>query len=383
MIAVVLALALTVPITTKGASDSEARRLGFDPAKIQAMRTRLQSFVAEGRLPGMVVLIQRHGKLVSLDAIGYRAVGATAPMTADIVFQTMSMTKPFTATALCMLVERGLVRLSDPVSRYLPEFGKLRLKDGVAPSGPVRVRHLLNHTSGIASDMPISDEDRAGTTLQQFVELVARQPLVTEPGTAERYSGPAISVAGRIVEVVSGKPFERFLADEIFRPLGMNNSWMFLPAEERARLAGVSVLEDEQLKAETGDPARTGARFANPAGGLYSTAEDLARWHQAMLGGGAPVIGKTMLKLMTTLPTSRPIGAGEEVGFGVGWSVVRAPGPSSSLLPAGTFGHAGAYGSYSWTDPTTGIVGVFLSQRVFGADREIDAFRTMVYAAAK
>lgn len=368
--AMIMGASPSVPLSTRSASPDGLRRLGFEPSRIQALRERMQGFVSSGELTGCVGLVWRHGKLVTWDAVGYLDVSQTKPMAFDTVFQAMSMTKPLAAAAVCLLVERGLVRLNDPVQRYLPAFDRR-----------IRVRHLLDHTSGIPSDMPVSDEERAKWTLAEFVDLVAKQPLLTEPGTAERYSGPAISTAGRIVEIVSGKSFEQFLRKELFEPLKMRSSWMFLPPAERARLAEVPALESGRLVPTSDDPARPGARFANPAGGLYSTAADLARWHQAMLDGGKPVLSKATVDRMVRLPDTRPAGAGEEFGFGLGWSVARKR--TSGLLPAGTFGHSGAFGTYGWADSSTGIVGVFLAQRLYGAEREIDVFRTMVYAALR
>lgn len=356
---------------------------GFDPAKLQTMRDRMSQVVREGQLHGFVTLIERHGKIVSLDAFGTREAGANEPMKPDTIFQIMSMTKPVTAVAAAILVERGKMRWNDRVSDYLPAFADIRLADGRKPSTPIYVRQLFNHSSGISSDMPIDDSDRARLTLGQFVSrYIEKQPLRAEPGTEERYSGPGITVGGRIVEIVSGTSFEEFCRREIFAPLGMKDTAFFFPSSSRGRLSGVGVRDKGKLIADKEDPSRPGAVFANPAGGLYSTARDMAKFMRNMLRKRAGLLSAATVRLMTT-PSPRLPGSGEEHAFGIGFSIVREPGPSRSLLPAGTFGHSGAFGSYMWADPANDMVGVFMSQRLGGVEREIDLFRTMVYSALR
>ena len=356
---------------------------GFDAAKLRAMRDRMAQVVREGQLHGIVTLIERHGKIVSLDAFGTREVGGREPMKTDTIFQIMSMTKPVTAVAAALLVEKGKLRWNDRVSDYLPAFADIRLADGRKPMSPIYVRQLFNHSSGISSDMPIEDSDRARLTLGQFVsQYIEKQPLRAEPGTEERYSGPGISVGGRIVEVVSGTSFEQFCHREVFARLGMNDTAFFLPVLSRGRLSGVGMRDKGKLMAFSEDPSRPGAVFANPAGGLYSTAEDMAKFMRDMLRKRGGLLSPATVRLMAT-PSPKLPGSGDEHAFGIGFSIVRGPGPARSLLPEGTFGHSGAFGSYMWADPANDLVGVFMSQRLGGVDREIDLFRTMVYASLK
>lgn len=359
------------------------QNLGFDPTRLQTMRDRMAQIIAEGRLHGIVTLIERGGKIVSLDAFGTRTVGGTEPMRTDTIFQIMSMTKPVAAVAAAILVERGQLRWNDTAADYVPAIGNLKLGNGVAPSSPIRIRHLLNHTSGISSDMPIDDDDRAALTLGQFVDrYIAVQPLRTEPGMEERYSGPGISLAGRIVEIVAKESLEAFCQKEIFGPLKMDDTAFFLPPAKATRLSGVGRRDGNRLIADTADPTRPGARFANPAGGLYSTAIDMARFQRAMLKRKGGLLSPATVDFMSTPSPSVP-GSGEEHGFGMGFSIVRGPGPARNLLPAGSFGHSGAFGTYMWSDPVNDIVGVFMSQRLGGVDREIDLFRTLTYSALR
>ena len=359
------------------------QQLGFDPARLQVLRERMASVVSEGRLHGIVTLIERGGKIVCLDAFGTRTVGGSEPMRTDTIFQVMSMTKPVTAVAAAILVERGLLRWNDPASDYIPAVGSLKLENGSAPTTPIRLRHLLNHTSGISSDMPIDDDDRAALTLAQFVDrFIAMQPLRAEPGTEERYSGPGISLAGRILEIVSKQSLEDFCRQAIFAPLQMSDTTFFISASKVGRLAGVGRREGGRLIPDSADPSRPGAKFANPAGGLYATAMDMARFQRAMLKKRGGLLSSATVDLMTT-PSPRIPGSGEEQGFGLGFSTVRGPGPARNLLPAGSFGHSGAFGTYMWSDPENDIVGVFMSQRLGGVDREIDLFRTLTYSALR
>lgn len=304
-------------------------------------------------------------------------------MRTDAIFQVMSMTKPVAAVAVALLVERGQLRWNDPVSDYLPAFGGLRKADGSLPSSPIRLRHLLSHTSGISSDMPIDDDNRASLTLAQFVdEYIVKQPLRNEPGAEERYSGPGTTVAGRIVEIVSRMAFADFCKAEVFDRLGMPDTHFFIPATKKSRLAGVGRRENGRLIPDPSDPSRPGARFANPAGGLYATALDMAKFQRAMLRKRGGLLSPATVDLMTTPGPPLP-GSGEEHGFGIGFSIVRGPAPARSLVPAGSFGHSGAFGTYMWSDPANDIVGVFMSQRLGGVDREIDLFRTLVYSALR
>lgn len=359
------------------------QRLGFDPRRLQTMRERMAEVVSQGRLHGIVTLIERGGRVVSFDAYGIRVPGGTEPMRTDTIFQVMSMTKPVAAVAAAILVERGKLRWNDAVSDYVPAIGELRLTSGERPSNPIRLRHLLNHSSGISSDMPIDDDDRASLTLAQFVDrYIAKQPLRSEPGAEERYSGPGLTLAGRIVEIVSNQSLQDFSRAEIFEKLGMSDTAYFLPDTKKPRLSGVGRREGGKLTADPSDPSRPGSKFANPAGGLYSTALDMAKFQRSMLTKRQGLLSPATVRLMTT-PGPKIAGGGEDHGFGLGFSIVRGPGPTQSLLPAGSFGHSGAFGTYMWSDPENDIVGVFMSQRLGGVDREIDLFRTLVYSALR
>jgi len=380
-----------VPVHVGANNTSQMVQQRVNQEQIQRLERQMASEVAQQKMVGCVGLVMRNGRLLWSAGIGYANLESRSPMRPDAIFQVMSMTKPVAAVAAMILVERGQLRLHDPVADYLPEFSSIKVKGegGLKdPASAPRVRQLFQHTSGIASDTPISDEDRASLTLAQFVKLVSEQPLFADPGTAERYSGPAVSTLGRIVEVVSGQRFEDFCQKEIFDPLGMKDTHYFLPASKSGRLAMVYRIEDGKIEKDSGDPLRKGARFANPAGGLYSTASDMAAFHQMMANGGIladkRVLAPLTVRAMTTIssPTILP-GASQDLGYGLMWSIVRGPAPSRSLQTPGSFGHAGAFGTYGWVDPSQGLVAIFMSQRAWGADREIDLFRAMVNASLR
>jgi CubicO group peptidase (beta-lactamase class C family) len=233
-------------------------------------------------------------------------------------------------------------------------------------------------------------------SLADAVLLFARQPLLFDPGTRWQYSSPGIAVLGRIIEVRSGMPFEKFMEQRIFQPLGMKDSFFFPTPERIERIAMVYKLDGGKLKRSGpeilgGDPAlyRKGARFPAPEWGLYSTAADLFALYQCMLDGGS-YAGKRLLlpasvKLMTTLHTGaiEPAGHWPGKGYALAWTVVKDDIGTLHMQSKGTFGHGGAFGTEGWVDPVKRIVGVFLIQRSSGSQPyEARTFMSMAGAAA-
>lgn len=321
----------------------------------------MEEFVRKGDIAGCVTLIARHGKLASLEAVGYQDLEQKVPMKPDTVFQVMSNTKPVTAVAVMMLEEKGLLALSDPVEKHLPEFHR--------PAGSFRamtIRDLLTHTSGLSSEDPKAiwdSEVKLASTLAEVASLISQQPIESEPGARYRYSGPGFAVLGRIVEVVSGQRYEDFLEQRIFKPLGMSDSFFFPPPGKRHRIAQVYGRQAGALRPAAVDLYRQGAKYANPAGGLFSTAADMSAFCQMMLNGGAwrgtRVLSRASVETMTRIQFREGNAA---TGRGLGWSVVISPSPSLPLLSPGSYGHSGAFGTYAWVDPQKDLVGVFLAQ---------------------
>ena len=377
----------------------------MDAERLARIPVRMKTFVDQGRISGAVTLVARHGAIAELDAVGRQDIESNKPMRTDSIFQIMSMTKPFTAVGIMMLAEEGKLALTDPVAKLLPEFRGQWVIDGgddkdtralKRPSRPITVRDLLTHTSGMRGDPPESAKELLQTlslTLAEAVALYSQQPLEFEPGTRWSYSNPGIATLGRIIEVVSDQPYEKFMAERIFKPLGMKDTFYFPIEEKIGRIAMLYNYEDGKLKragAESlaGDPAkyRKGAKYPCPECGLYSTATDLAAFYQMVLNGGTAngrrLLSRASVDLMTALHTG-DLKAGHAVGMGYGlaWALVREPIGSLSYRSIGTFGHGGAFGTEGWVDPKRDMVEVMLIQREGGDDSERNAFFSLAASA--
>jgi len=384
-----------------------AAKAGMDSDRLTRIAQRMQAFVEQGTIAGAVGLVARHGVVASLDAVGYQELESKKPMKPDTIFQIMSMTKPVTAVALMTLMEEGKVVLSDPVEKYLPEFRGLWMLDGKGddqtralkrPSRKITLRDLLTHTSGMASGPPAGAGDllqRMNLTLAEAVTIYSQQPLEFEPGSRWMYSNPGIATLGRIIEVVSGTPYEKFLEQRLFQPLGMKDSFIFPPNDRIGRIAMLYKLENGRLvrsgsEALAGDPSlyRKGAKYSGPEYAMYSTASDLFAFYRMMLNGGTHdgkrILSKATVEMMSVLHTSAidPAGHSPGKGYGLAWTVVKEPIGTLLLQSEGTYGHGGAFGTEGWIDPKKDLVGVFLIQRSGGGDgMEANAFKAMAAAA--
>lgn len=371
----------------------------FDPARLAAVRERMQQFVDEGQIAGAVTLIARHGGVVSVEAVGYQDREAKKPMRADSLFRMASMTKPVTAAGIMILAEEGKLSITDPVEKYLPEFAGQKLavrgKEGVtfrSPSRPITLRDLLTHTSGMPGGLPRSPAqlyEKRDATLAEAVRLFAQEPLQFEPGTKWQYCNIGIDTLGRIIEVVSGESYEAFLQKRIFNPLGMADTCFYPSPAQAERIAVVYGKKDGQLAAATSliiGPA-AGAKYPIPAGGLYSTAPDMARFYRMMLCqgqlDGQRILSPASVALMTRVHTGDlTAGFTEGVGFGLGWGVVRKPSGVTAMLSPGTFGHGGAFGTQGWIDPHKDLVLVMMIQRVGLPNGDASAMRREFQQAA-
>lgn len=303
-------------------------------------------------------------------------------MRSDSLFRIASMTKPITAMAIMILQEEFNLSVNDPVEKYLPEFKGQKLvvrRDGDKvqlgdPAHPITIRELLTHTSGLPGGFPAPHSDlyfKRQLTLKEAVQLSASQPLDFAPGSKWAYCNAGIDTLGRIVEVVTGQSFETFLAKRIFEPLGMKDTTFYPTDEQLQRLAGLYQVQEGQLKYigySLLGPSRD-ARHPVPAGGLYSTAPDLAKLYQTTLHRGSlgkvRVLSESSVAEMTKLQTGDlECGFTPGMGFGFGWAVVRKPAGVHEMLSAGTYGHGGAFGTQGWIDPQQDIFVILLIQRV-------------------
>lgn len=328
---------------------------------------------------GAVTVVVGPDGIVGMEAFGIADTKAMRPMRKDSLFWIASMTKPMTAACVLMLVEEGKVSLDAPVSKYLPAFGEQRLlKDGkqTAPARQITVRDLLTHTSGLtAAYATPADQPSDSLPLDKMCDFYARQPLRYEPGSQWSYNNPGINTLGRIVEVVSGMPYSDFLESRLLEPLGMGSTTFWPDESELARRAlpyakdkasGALVLSKTHTFREPySDPSRT----AIPAGGLWSTGGDIAKFCQLMLNQGE-LDGRRILKAETVAEMTRnQLGDMPKVSFtpgmamGLGFHIVRAPQGVTESLSAGSFGHGGMHGTQMWIDPVRQRAYVLLVQR--------------------
>ncbi len=327
----------------------------------------LQPFVDRHAIAGAVTLVASRDKVLDLTAVGFADVAAKTPMRADTLFWIASQSKPVTAAALMMLVDEGKVDVDAPVAKYLPEFRGLMVaaeRDAEhvllrRPANPPAVRHILSHTSGMAFQSPMEKPTLDGLSLRDAVRSHALVPLQWEPGRRYQYSNAGINTAGRIIEVAGGMPYEEFLQKRLLGPLGMKDT-TFWPAEEQLQRLAKAYKPDASRKAlrettitQLRYPLSDRRRGPVPAGGLFSTAADVARFCRMVLNGGT-LDGKRFLsEAAVAQMTSKQTGEAVKDGYGLGWTV-----------EGGGFGHGGAYGTDMWIDPKRGLITVFLVQHV-------------------
>jgi CubicO group peptidase (beta-lactamase class C family) len=320
----------------------------------------LQPFVDNHLLAGAVVMVASKDKVLDVEALGFADVAARRPMRTDCMFWIASQSKPITAAALMMLVDEGKVKLDDPVEKYLSEFaGQMvvaeRDKEHVLlrkPRHPITVRNVLSHTSGLPFSTPIEKPTLDLFPLACRVRSYAMSPLDFEPGSKNQYSNAGLNSAGRIVEVVSGMSFERFLDERLFKPLGMKDTTFRPTSEQLQRLArayrpgkgGLVECRIDQLHYPLDDPQRE----PMPAGGLFSTADDLSRFYRMFANNGSfngkQILSPAAVREMTTRqPAYRDYGLG-------------------TRIRGDRIGHSGAYNSDSSFNPKNGLIEIFLVQ---------------------
>ncbi len=366
------------PVDTTDPGGSSQSRINHE--RLSRIPARMQQFVDDGMMAGAVMLIAVDGEVVLHEAVGYQDLDTRTPMSVETIFQVQSMTKPVSATAAMILVEDGLLRLTDPVARYLPEF---RTRE---PLTRITVHHLLTHSSGLPHGH-LSDQDPPNsTTLAAVVADNATQTLLFEPGQSQLYSNLGLETLGRVIEVVSGKPYEEFLKERIFDPLEMEDSFFRTPSDKSDRVATIYQFDESGPLRIDVDPTRPFA-YMHPGAGLLSTARDLFAFYQMTLNGGVfggrRVLSPAGVKTMTALHIKLPPSA-RTTGRGMVWWVVAEPMGVKDLpmQTKGTYGHAGYWGTLGWVDPTTGLVGVFLTHSFDPSDRRDIAQRFVAMAAA-
>lgn len=339
--------------------------VGMDSQQLGKIASRMEEFVRAKQAAGVVTLIARRGTVVHLQAVGTADLASGRKMTPSSMFAIASMTKPITAAAVMILVDEGKLNLDNPVSKYIPEFKATRLKGGTQPAREITIRDCLRHTSGL-----VSDQRNVGS-LADTAQMLAKSQLVFEPGSKWQY-GPGLSVAGRVVEVASGQPFDTFLQERIFQPLGMHETTFHPTAEQLARLAKLYQPSPDKRDLVPGShwilDATTGKPSPNPSGGLFSTATDLVRFYQMNLNGGElngrRILSAKSVKEMTSLQSGElETGFTPGCGWGLGFCLVRKPQGPTKTLSVGSFGHGGAFGTQGWIDPQRELICIMLVQR--------------------
>ena len=350
--------------------------------QLPGITAALSRALADQEIAGAVTLVVTPERVVHFETHGFADLATQRPMSADTMFNIMSMTKPITAVGIMILQEEGKLSVDDPVEKHLPEFRGQRIVasregDSVTlkkPSRVITLRDLLTHTSGLPGGFPAGLADLYQTrqrTLAEAVLVSSQQPLDFEPGSKWSYCNAGIDTLGRVIEVASGQSFEEFMAARIFRPLGMNDTACFPTEQQTPRIAGLYDSKDGELIVANRPivgPA-TGAKHPIPAGGLYSTAADLAKLYQAMLNAGR--LGSTKILAPESVLTMTKVQTGDlqcgfvpGMGFGFGWAVVKEPQGVTATISPGTFGHGGAFGTQGWIDPKQDLFVILLIQRV-------------------
>jgi CubicO group peptidase (beta-lactamase class C family) len=396
--------------------------VGFDAGRLTRIDRHFARYVDDGRLPGWLVLVARRGHVVHLSVYGSRDLEAGLPVDLDTLFRIYSMSKPVTSVAAMALYEEGAFELKDPVSRYIPSFADVRvyrsgsaLRPVTEPAiEPVRVWHLLTHTSGLTYGFhhahPVDSMYRAAgfewgsppkEDLAACCDRWAGLPLLFQPGSEWNY-GVSTDVLGRVVEVASGQPLDRVLKERIFDPLGMNETTFWVDEAKHDRLAALYIPAPPNATAVRfdtfGNMVKSRPAMLAGGGGLVSTAADYHRFTQMLLHDGeldgVRILGSRTLRYMTRnhLPGGadleafgRPLFAEttfDGMGFGLGFSVVENNVANRVLSTVGEFGWGGAASTAFWVDPTEEITVLFLTQLLPSSTHPIrPQLRQLVYQA--
>ncbi len=369
---------------------SRPGEVGVSSERLARADAAVQRYIDKGEIAGAVIAVARHGKLVELKSLGLADLQSRKPMQTDAIFRLASMTKPITSIAVMMLHEEGRFLIDDPISKFLPEFKDAkvavankpneRLAEGfhLVPAEPITIRHLLAHTAGLSTGTAGPTMDlykkmqaarKPDEKLADYIKALAALPLNFQPGTAWEY-GPATDVLGRLVEVVSGKTLDEYFREQIFAPLGMTDTFFYVPSAKLPRLATAYVKgEDGKLAKIPASKHESPGHFYSGAGGLAGTTEDYLRFTQMLLNGGQwngkRLVSRKTIELMTAnhignIPLWRETLGGYR--FGLGFRVLSDMGKSPTLGSVGSYGWGGAYGTYFWVDPKEDMVAILMFQ---------------------
>jgi CubicO group peptidase (beta-lactamase class C family) len=395
LVSVWLAVALAaLPLTAASIQAGKPEEVGLSADRLQRIHEAVQRHIDAHDISGAVTVVARKGRIAHFEAHGFMDLDSKKPMSKDAMFWIASMSKPITGVAILMLMEEGKVRLSDPVSKFIPEFRGMKVAVIQERQGPaaaaaagqppqfytvpatreITIQDLLSHVSGLVSGGAASAAELAkiarkpGETLADYIPRLGATPLDFQPGSRWSYSpGAGFETLGRIVEIASGQPFDQFLKQRIFEPLGMKDI-TFHPSTDR--MPRISVMYHRaggaMTKVDTSNRLNNSTYFSG-AGGLMSDVEDYAQFGQMLLNGGQ-LNGKRLLSPKTielmssviapdTLP-GRPKGR----SFGLSVQVTNDAVAAGARISSGSYGWDGAFGTHFWVDPKEKVVGIIMIQ---------------------
>jgi CubicO group peptidase (beta-lactamase class C family) len=388
----------------------------FDRAKLDRVGDYLRDQVANGKIPGAILLIQQHGTPVYHEFFGVRDAATELPMTDDTIFRIFSMSKPITSVVAVMLIEEGKFKLDDPVSKYIPSFANVKVgveklaEDGkktlelVPPDRPPTILDLMRQTSGITygfyGDSLVRKAYRAANIFAgdfdnaEFAERIAKLPLQNQPGTLWQY-GHSTDVLGRIMEIVTGKSLLDIEREKLLDPLGMNETRFYVADPEKKQLIARPMPNDSNYRVGFESTPEIPMKWESGGGGMVSTMSDLARFSQMILNGGKfdgrQYLSPKSFELMTTDHVGPDSGVGRDLlyfpgdgfGFGLGLAVRTAPG-NAKPPPAGSLGELkwdGASGCYFVIDRKQDMFFVLLEQTPSERQRIQPAVKRLIYEA--
>jgi CubicO group peptidase (beta-lactamase class C family) len=392
--------------------------VGFSAERLRRLDQALQALVDGKQLAGLVTMVARHGRLVDQKTYGQQDIAGAKPMQKDTIFRIYSMTKPITGVAMMILYEEGKWKPSDPIAKHIPELANLKVYAGAEGDGSLKLEapahaptmgELMSHTAGFTygffGNTPVDKLYREASplgaaSLQQFVDRMAKLPLVYQPGEAWLYS-VSVDIQGYLVEKLSGKPFPDFVRERILGPLGMKDTDFFVPPDKLGRLATVYTPDPKGsgLTAVPHDPnVSRPPGLPSGGGGLYSTASDYLRFAQMLLGAGeldgVRLLSPSTVRLMRSNHLPERLMTGKfgiglytmqpGLGFGYDFAVLEDPVKIGSSAGQGSYLWDGLAGTWFWIDPSNDLVFVGMVQRIVtapGMPNLEDLSRAFVYQA--
>lgn len=406
---------LTLPLSAASIQTTKPEEIGLSTERLQRIHEAVQRHIDAHDISGAVTVVARDGRLAHFEAHGAMDIDSKKAMPKDALFWIASMSKPITGTAILMLVEEGKIRLTDPVSKFIPEFRGMKVAmmqerpagPGATPPAPgtgplfytvpatreITIQDLLSHVSGLVSGGAASAAElakvarRPGETLADYIPRLGATPLDFQPGSRWSYSpGAGFETLGRIVEVVSGQTFDQFLRQRIFTPLGMKDITFHPGQEQLPRVTTMYHRANNELEKVDTSVRMNNTSYFSGAGGLMSDAEDYLQFGEMLANGGQlngkRLLSPTTVKLMSSIfaPDTLP-GRAKGRGFGLSVQVISDAIAANTRISNGSYGWDGAFGTHFWVDPKEKIVGILMIQ-TDNPNRELNGdFETAVMQA--